>query len=101
RGGWTWYTGSAGWLYRLIIETLLGLEVRGEKLRLTPRLPPGWPGCEITYRHRETIYRIKVVAAAKPATSTMTLTLDGNVISGSEIPLRDDRKEHRVLCQLT
>jgi len=52
RGGWSWYTGSAAWLYRAAIETLLGLEVRGDRLRLTPRVPPEWPGFSITLRLR-------------------------------------------------
>src|SRR6202044_3210372 len=47
RGGWTWYTGSAGWMYRLLIETLLGLNLEGEELRLLPRLPKSWPSCKI------------------------------------------------------
>jgi cellobiose phosphorylase len=101
RGGWTWYTGSAGWLYRLILETLLGLEVRGDRMKLTPRLPPNWPGCEIRYRHRETNYRITVTCAPKFTGGTMTVTLDGETMTGTEIPLRDDRKEHRIVCQIT
>jgi len=50
RGGWSWYTGSAAWLQRAAIETLLGLQVQGSQLRLTPRVPPEWPGFEITLR---------------------------------------------------
>ena len=61
RGGWTWYTGSAGWMYRLILDTLLGLNREGNRLRLTPRLPLAWPSCRITYRHQETTYRIEIV----------------------------------------
>ncbi len=61
RGGWTWYTGSAGWMYRLILETLLGLNREGNRLRLTPRLPLAWPSCRIIYRHQDTTYRIEIV----------------------------------------
>jgi cellobiose phosphorylase len=101
RGGWTWYTGSAGWLYRLILEVLLGVEVKGDRMKLTPRLPPDWPGCEIRYRYRETNYRITVSCAARSAAGAMTLSLDGETLSGPEIPLCDDRKEHRIVCQIT
>jgi cellobiose phosphorylase len=100
RGGWTWYTGSAGWLYRLILETLLGVEVKGDRLRFTPRLPQHWPGCEIRYRFHETVYRITVARAARSTGESMTLALDGELVTGPEIRMRDDRKEHRILCQL-
>jgi cellobiose phosphorylase len=101
RGGWTWYTGSAGWFYRLILEVLLGVEVRGDRMKLTPRLPPNWPGCEIRYRYRETNYRITVSCAAKSAGGGIIVSLDGEALSRPEIPLRDDRKEHRIVCQIT
>ena len=58
RGGWTWYTGSAGWMYRLIIESLLGLRLEGRRLAFAPRLPAAWHACEIEYRYGETLYRI-------------------------------------------
>ena len=61
RGGWTWYTGSAGWLYRLIVESLLGLRLEGDKLRLSPRLPADWKGFNVHYRYRETVYHIAVL----------------------------------------
>ena len=54
RGGWTWYTGSAGWMYRLLIETLLGVNLEGDQLRLTPRLPKSWTTYKIHYRYRQT-----------------------------------------------
>ena len=54
RGGWTWYTGSAGWMYRLALESLLGLRLEGDKLRLAPCLPASWPGFKLRYRYRDT-----------------------------------------------
>src|SRR6185436_2227622 len=56
RGGWTWYTGSAGWMYRLIMESLLGLRLEVDKLRFAPCLPAHWPSYKIHYRYRETNY---------------------------------------------
>ena len=93
RGGWTWYTGSAGWLYRLIVECLLGLNRGGASLRISPVLPPDWKPFTIHYRYGETPYRILVRATDNGEAS---LTIDGVEQGGSVIPLSDDRKEHVV-----
>jgi cyclic beta-1,2-glucan synthetase len=61
RGGWTWYTGSAAWMYRLIVESLLGLRLEVDKLRFTPCLPADWEGFKMHYRYRETVYHITVL----------------------------------------
>ena len=60
RGGWTWYTGSAGWMYRLLIETLLGVNLEGDHLRLTPSLPKTWNTFTVHYRYRETVYHLRI-----------------------------------------
>ena len=94
RGGWTWYTGSAGWMYRLMVESLLGLRLEGSHLRLAPCIPPEWPEYKLRYRHRDTVYRIHVRqldAGAEPR-----LSIDGVDQSGLLIPLQDDRAEHVV-----
>jgi cellobiose phosphorylase len=93
RGGWTWYTGSAGWMYRLLVETLLGVNREGDNLRLSPRLPRDWPSYKVHYRFRETVYHITILRDPAAATET-TLTLDGQSLSGLLIPLNDDRSEH-------
>ena len=74
RGGWSWYTGSSGWMYRLIIESLLGLTRTATHLKLEPRMPQAWNSYTLTYRHAGTSYEIRVVrnGAAKPL-----LTVDG------------------------
>src|SRR3546814_11352668 len=64
RGGWSWYTGSAGWMYRLIVESLLGLRLEAGKLRFAPVLPPEWDGFRMDYRHRDTLYRIDLRQSA-------------------------------------
>src|SRR5690606_23258881 len=56
RGGWTWYTGSAAWLYRLIIESFLGLEQQGDKLKVNPCIPEEWKSFKVQYRYKETVY---------------------------------------------
>jgi cyclic beta-1,2-glucan synthetase len=95
RGGWTWYTGSAGWTYRLIVESLLGFRLEGERLRIEPCLPADWPGFTVHYRFRETVYHIDVHQTPH-ATGDQRLTLDGQAQPGMAVPLVDDRVEHRV-----
>jgi cellobiose phosphorylase len=96
RGGWTWYTGSAGWMYRLLIETLLGVNLEGDQLRLAPRLPNAWTTFKIHYRYRQTVYHITITRLAADSADANLLSLDGQEISGKTIPLQDDRHEHAV-----
>ncbi|MEN9675202.1 MAG: hypothetical protein RIS76_1098 [Verrucomicrobiota bacterium] len=96
RGGWTWYTGSAGWMYRLLTETLLGLHREGDWLRLQPRLPAAWPEFTMHYRYRETPYRIHVTRPGGSIGSMVSLVLDGARVSGDRIPLVNDQREHSV-----
>jgi cellobiose phosphorylase len=95
RGGWTWYTGSAGWMYRLIVESLLGLQREGNKLRFTPCLPADWDGFNVHYRYRKTIYHIAILRA-QTGEGEMKVTVDGVEQSEKTIPLVDDGKEHKV-----
>jgi cellobiose phosphorylase len=96
RGGWTWYTGSAGWMYRLLIETLLGVNLEGDQLRLTPRLPKSWTTCKIHYRYRQTVYHIAVTRLVADGADANQLFLDAKELAGPTIPLVDDRREHFV-----
>jgi len=94
RGGWSWYTGSAGWMYRLIVESLLGLRLEAGKLRFAPVLPPEWEGFSIDYRHHDTSYRIHL--RQSDAGTTSTVWLDGVAQADGCIPLTDDGVEHSV-----
>ena len=98
RGGWTWYTGSAGWLYRLIVESLLGLKVDGDKLRILPCVPESWKTYSLNYRYRETVYLITVLQrqAELGAVTTSTVTLDGVTQTDNVVPLANDLQQHRV-----
>jgi len=96
RGGWSWYTGAAGWMYRLLIETLLGINLEGDHLRLTPQLPAAWPSCKIHYRYRQTIYHITLARLGAGTSDPVSLSLDGQPLLGNTLPLRDDRLEHAV-----
>jgi cellobiose phosphorylase len=95
RGGWTWYTGSAGWLYRLILESLLGLTLEEDKLHLSPCLPAEWEGFTLHYRYREAVYHIAILCT--PAVDGQAgVTVDGVEQADLSIPLVDDRREHSV-----
>jgi cellobiose phosphorylase len=99
RGGWSWYTGSAGWMYRLIMESLLGLRLEADRLHLAPCLPADWPGFKIHYRYRETVYHIAVTQMDTGDTAPRGVTrlmVDGVERFDKVIPLLDDRREHRV-----
>ncbi|MEO6246098.1 MAG: glycosyl hydrolase family 65 protein, partial [Opitutaceae bacterium] len=96
RGGWTWYTGSAGWMYRLLLETLLGANLEGDRLRLEPRMPKQWPRYKIHYRYRQTVYHITITRLVADSSDANSLTVDGREIPGTTVPLRDDREEHVV-----
>jgi cellobiose phosphorylase len=99
RGGWSWYTGSAGWMYRLVLESLLGLRLEGEKMSFVPCLPPDWTAFKIHYRYRETVYHIAVsqTRSGKDGKDGVTsVTVDGVERSDKVIALVDDRHEHAV-----
>jgi cyclic beta-1,2-glucan synthetase len=95
RGGWTWYTGSAGWTYQLLVETLLGVNRRGDALHLSPRLPKAWNTMKVHYRFRQTVYHItytRWIESMPPPNGQ----LDGQPLEGAILPLADDRREHWV-----
>jgi cellobiose phosphorylase len=96
RGGWTWYTGSAAWMYRLIIESLLGLRLEENTLSFDPCLPTNWDSFTMHYRFRETIYHIIVRQKQTGEKKAMTVTVDGVLQQKKEIALVDDGQEHAV-----
>ncbi|MDP9109711.1 MAG: cyclic beta 1-2 glucan synthetase, partial [Pseudomonadota bacterium] len=92
RGGWTWYTGSSGWMYRLIIESLLGLTLEVDKLHLQPVIPAGWGSFKLRYRYRESMYAITV----RQTGNQNLLVVDGVTRPGNTVQMQDDGKEHSV-----
>jgi cyclic beta-1,2-glucan glucanotransferase len=102
RGGWTWYTGSAGWLYRLITESFLGLQQEGNILKVVPCIPEEWESYKIHYRYKNTLYHIMVTKQINVA-EKMTLIVDGVKQADPFITLFDDRTEHdvKVACGIT
>ncbi len=96
RGGWSWYTGSAGWMYRLGLEAILGVHRVGRVLRIEPCIPKRWPGYEVTYRDGATIYHIQVENPDGVNRGVRQVTLDGEVLPEAEIPLTGDGQRHEV-----
>jgi cellobiose phosphorylase len=96
RGGWTWYTGSAGWMYRLLVETLLGVELKANELRLKPRFKDVWSSYKIHYRYRQTVYHITINRHSEQPLAASQLMLDGQLLTSETIPLVDDKMEHFV-----
>jgi cyclic beta-1,2-glucan synthetase len=95
RGGWTWYTGSSGWMYRLIVESLLGLKLEGDKLIITPCLPDDWSTYGMNYRYRDTMYRIVVTQSSADGVMG-NVKVDGVEQTDGIVRLVNDKREHAV-----
>ena len=110
RGGWSWLTGAASWMYRLIVESLLGLRQEGDRLSFQPLLLEDWPEVEVTYNYRDTVYKIKIIqqntngsktSAAGQAHPKERLLVDGEDQPGLFVTLENDGKQHLVELYLT
>jgi cyclic beta-1,2-glucan synthetase len=99
RGGWTWYTGSASWMYRIALEAILGFQQRGEQLFLEPCIPASWKQFTVEYRFRSSTYVITVDNPSGVQRGVAELTLDGQSIERA-IPLKDDGRTHNVTALL-
>ncbi len=100
RGGWTWYTGAASWMYRAALESMLGFHLQGETLRIEPCIPRSWRSFEIDYRRSNTLYKIKVENPSGICRGVAELWLDGELLSSNEILLSADEQTHRVVVIL-
>jgi cellobiose phosphorylase len=100
RGGWTWYTGSAGWLYRVALESILGFRLQGDRLVLNPCIARSWPRFEITYRYRAATYHITVLNPEGVERGVRGVTIDGEATQDAAIPLKDDGRVHEVIVTL-
>ena len=101
RGGWTWYTGSSGWMYRLGLEAILGLRRQGAALSLCPRIPSQWPEYTVVYRYGDATYHITVVnGGAEEGSEEKIVIVDGARQPDGLIPLRADGREHHVEVQI-
>jgi cyclic beta-1,2-glucan synthetase len=96
RGGWSWYTGAAGWMYRAGLESILGLRRRGERFVIDPCIPASWPEYHITWRFLDSRYEITVSNPAGRCRGVETATLDGAPADATAIPLLNDGRTHTV-----
>ena len=96
RAGWTWYTGSAGWMYRAGLESLLGLRARGETFAMDPCIPAGWGSYAIAWQHRSTHYQITVQNPNRLSRGVQSARLDDAPVDPAAIPLADDHRIHHV-----
>ena len=101
RGGWTWYTGSASWVYRVWLEEILGFKLRGQTLSLNCSIPKEWDQFKLHYRYKTSHYDITVTNPHHLSSGNPSITLDGVLLSSIEIPLLDDGGQHTVNIVLT
>jgi len=97
RGGWTWYTGSSGWLYRAGMEWILGFRVRGMYLSIDPCIPRSWPRYSMKFRYHSAIYNIQVENPSSVTQGVALTEVDGKILPGAaNIPLQDDGATHLI-----
>ncbi len=96
RGGWTWYTGAAGWMYQAAIDAIFGLRREGSMFKIDPCIPAMWPGYTVDWRIGQTLYRITVTNPEHRCRGVQSAELDGVPIDASAIPLRDDGRTHQI-----
>jgi cyclic beta-1,2-glucan synthetase len=100
RGGWSWYTGSASWLYRVALENILGFHLRGRQLTLDPRVPGPWRQFGIDYRFHSTTYHITVENPDGVERGIQSVSVDGEDISSQVVELQDDGRKHKVRVRM-
>jgi len=98
RGGWTWYSGSAAWMYRVAVEYMLGIRVSGKTLVIDPVIPSSWPQFEVNFRHGSTTYAVVVENPQRRCKGISNMTVDGVGVAGDPaiVVLSDDSKVHTV-----
>jgi cyclic beta-1,2-glucan synthetase len=99
RGGWTWYTGSASWMYRVGLESILGFTRRGDTLHFAPCTPADWPEVTIEYRYGRSIYRIVITEPDRVRRDGAEVVVDGRGPSTPALTLRDDGERHEVVVR--
>jgi cyclic beta-1,2-glucan synthetase len=100
QGGWSWYTGSAAWMYRAWVEEVLGLQVRGDRMEMHPVIPAAWQGFSLRYRHGETVYAIQVENPDGCQQGVAWVEMDGRRVAGGAIPLERDLVQHKVVVRM-
>ncbi len=97
RGGWSWYTGSAGWMYQGLLNWFLGIRKEGTELVIDPSTPASFGEFSVEYKYGSSLYEIRVESRSKGTMTTQAITLDGRFIQGNRVLLEDDGKMHRIV----
>jgi cyclic beta-1,2-glucan synthetase len=100
QGGWSWYTGSAAWMYKAWVEEVLGLKVRGDHLHMDPVVPGWWEGFRLRYRHGEAVYEIQVDNPDRCERGVSRVEMDGQPLPAGVVPLERGLVKHRVLVRM-
>jgi cyclic beta-1,2-glucan synthetase len=100
RGGWSWYTGAAGWIYRVWLEEILGFQRRGDRLVINPVIPKDWPRLTLRYRYGQTLYEIEIENPDHFSRGVAVVEVDETAVADNVIILRDDHSTHRVRVRL-
>ncbi|MGQ0646361.1 MAG: glycosyl hydrolase family 65 protein, partial [Gemmatimonadaceae bacterium] len=100
RGGWTWYTGAAGWMYRVAIETVVGLHKRGTSLTFDPCIPSQWHDLHVEYRYRDTLYDVRMLNPTGVNRGVTSVRIDGVRMADGVIPLTEGRGRVEVVIEL-
>ncbi|NMB96286.1 MAG: hypothetical protein GYA02_06705, partial [Clostridiaceae bacterium] len=100
RGGWTWYTGAAGWMYRVGVEHILGIKKRGDMLFIDPCMPSDWLEYSVVYRYGNAKYNINVKNPNRINKGVGKVTVDNKNVKDNVIHLVDDGKDHNVVVEM-
>lgn len=100
QGGWSWYTGSAAWMYRAWVEEVLGLKVRGDHMEVSPVIPAWWNGFSMRYRHGEAVYEILIENPEKCERDVLWVEMDGQRVRNGAIPLDRGLMKHRIVVRM-
>jgi cyclic beta-1,2-glucan synthetase len=100
QGGWSWYTGSGGWMYRAWVEEILGLKRQASAMRIDPVIPARWSGFSVKYRYGQAIYHINVENPHGVQSGVEWVELDGRRLDGNTIPLEDQPIRHAVIVRM-
>jgi len=100
QGGWTWYTGSAAWMYRLLLESLLGISREGDRLTFAPVVPQDWQSYRVHYRYNGTMYHIEVTVVGPVTSSVRSVRVDDAEMADNCVLLVDDHQDHFVSVQV-
>ena len=97
RGGWSWYTGSASWMYQGLLSWFLGFRKEGNELVIDPGTPAGFGDFTIEYKYGKSLYEIRVESRSKGVLTTESILIDGKPVDGNRVPLVDDGEKHRII----